>query len=129
MGALDFSFKRLCKWLHARSDEKCTIDASRKHGLRQAGMKGGACGTKFPHRAQHSNASRSFGVAKDLKRRGHRRRIGIVAFIDEQRVSITDTNAVVCAATRQTFKICKREASRRKIATQRIDGGQNGECI
>ena len=69
---------------------------------------------ELAHRAEHRDPPLDAAFAAEaLDRRRHRRRIGVVAFVDHQRLAAADRDPVALAAALQPAKVGQRQRRRR----------------
>ena len=68
-------------------------------------------------------------LAEHLQRRRHRGRIGVVAFVDQQRLAAFDRDPVALAAALQAAQLGEREPGRGEIAADRLDRRQHGQRV
>ena len=106
------------------------VDPGREHRRRQRGMRLGAVSPSS--RIGPSTAIRRVDVAllaKRLQRRRHRRRIGVVAFVDQQDIAAAGAQPVALAAPLEPAHVGQREAGDGKVGADRLDRGQHGERV
>ena len=80
---------------HLVADQDQLVDVRVEHRRREARVQRAAMLAKLAHRAEHGDAA--FDVllrAEALQGRGHRRRIGVVAFVDQQHFAAVDLDLV-----------------------------------
>ena len=93
-------------------------------------MKRGAVLAKLAHRAEHRDAPRDVPLfAEALERRRHRRRIGVVALVDQQHFAAVDRDHVALAAALEPAEVGKRETGDRHICADRLDRGEHRERV
>ena len=68
-------------------------------------------------------------VAEALQRRRHRCRIGVVAFVDQQRLAAVDRDHVALAAALQPAHVGQRQAGDGDVGAHRLDRGEHGQRI
>ena len=72
--------------------------------------------------------ARLFSAPRLVERRRHRSRIGVVAFVDQQRLAAVDCDPVPLAAALEAAHVGQREAGERDIAAGRLDRGQHARA-
>ncbi len=100
--------------------------------LVQAAVQRGTGWTEFEHIAEHRNAPATradSGPAKHVERRGHRRRIGVIAFIDQGGLAVGKLKHAAGAAAGRRLDLRQRQCRTREIGARKRGGRQHGKRI
>jgi hypothetical protein len=115
---------------HLFADQNCIIDTGRCDVLGEAGVEGVGGLAKLAHRAQHGDsAARDLVRAEGLQGRRHRGWVGIVAFIDEQRLAAVQLDAVALPAPLETGHVGKRETGGGEVSAERLHRPEHGKGV
>ncbi len=105
---------------HLRADEDRVGHPSLGDRLGQLAMERLAEIAQFLHAAQHRDAAGGGGRGERLQRRAHRCRVGVVAFVDQQRLAAAgQAERMTRAAAFQAAHFGQRQARTRQIAACR----------
>ena len=111
---------------------KDEIDIGLVHGILQPDMQCRSLRPKLQHVAQHRDAPRKFlprHSPERSERRAHRRRIGVVALIDQKRFSAADLQQASGAASARRLEFGKRRQRRLEIGADRDERRDDGQRI
>ena len=131
MRHFDLPAKRFRERLHLLADQDRIIDMRRPRAARRARRGNRRC-RRPSSRIAPSTAIRRPAhllLAEHLQRRRHRGRIGVVAFVDQQRLAAVDRDPVPLAAALEPAQLGQREPGQREIAAHRLDRGQHRQRI
>ena len=85
---------------------------------------------ELTHRTQYGDPPLDLLLrAQAAQGRGHRRRIGVVAFVDQQHLTAVDLDHMPFAAALETAEIGEREPGQSDVGADRLDRGKDRERI
>ena len=85
---------------------------------------------ELAHRAEHRDPPRRADLGTEtLQGRRHRRRVGVVAFVDQQDIAAIELDGVALAAAFQCAHVAQREARRGDVAADRFDHRQRRQRV
>ena len=100
------------------------------HRRGEAGVERGAVRAKLAHRPEHRDPPLDAALlAEALQGRRHRRRIGVVAFVDQQRIAAVDREPVALAAALEPAHVGQREPGDRDVGADRLDRRQHRQRV
>ena len=120
--------RRLRQRGHRFADEQNRFDARVKHRPRQLGVIARRVVAQLAHRAQHRDMAPRL-LRQHRQRRAHRRRVGVVALVDDQREAVARRGMKAGAASRQAAQLRQRQAGEAEVAPRRVDRRQHRQRV
>ena len=124
--------KSLPERAHQRAGAVHEIDPGGGDRLGQSACKAAPCVAEFQHVAEHGDAAAARAdrrLAEQRDRRPHRGRVGVVAFVDQQRAAARHAERGAGAAAGRGLQLGERERGEREIGAGERAGRQHGERI
>lgn len=128
MHDVDASLKGLCQRRHRFADEQRRFDARGQDRFGEGGVIGGGIVAKFAHLPQHCDVPAGL-FGQHRQRRAHRGGVGVVAFVDDQHLALTDARRDAEAAPGEAAHFGERETRTGEVGAGSIDRRQHGQRV
>ncbi len=122
--------QRVLQRLHILADQDQMIDLGLAHRGSKPRVKLVGMFAELAHRAEHGDPPLDVALlSQRLQRRRHRRRIGVVAFVDQQIMAAFDRQPMALAAALEAAHVGQRQAGDCQVGAHRLDRRQHGQRI